>query len=117
MHAVSNSLIIIAVFIAMDSVHLLSLIIIGAWLMPQCTVGQIPTACADEDSLENLRCCPETTDDGVCGEDANRGEQGGECVQLNLDGHRMDTTDVRANWPHYFTYVSYTCTLAIIYIL
>ena len=89
----------------MDSVYLLSLIIIGAWLMPQCAVGQIPTACADEDSLENLRCCP-TTDDGVCGEDANRGE----CVQLNLDGHRTDTTDVCANWPHYFTHVSILIT-------
>ena len=69
--------------------------------MPQCTVGQIPTVCADEDSLENLRCCP-TTDDGVCGEDASRGE----CVQLNLDGYSTNTTDVRGNWPHYFTHVS-----------
>ena len=48
------------------------------------TIGQIPTACADEDSLENLRCCP-TTDDGVCGEDANRGQ----CVQLSIDGYRI----------------------------
>ena len=51
---------------------LLSLLIIGAWLIPQCTVGQIPTACADDDSLKNLRCCP-TTVDGMCGQDANRG--------------------------------------------
>ena len=36
------------------SVYLLSLIVIGVWLIPQCTVGQIPTACADDDSLENL---------------------------------------------------------------
>ena len=70
--------------------------------MPQCTVGQIPTVCADEDSLENLVCCP-ITDDGECGVDANRGQ----CVDFNLNGHRMDTTDVRANWPHYFTRVSY----------
>ena len=78
------------------STHLLSLMIIGAciWLMPQYTFGQIPTVCADEDSLENLRCCP-TTDDGVCGEDANRGQ----CVQLNIDGYSTNTTDVRANWP------------------
>ena len=48
--------------------------------------------------------CP-TTDDGVCGEDANRGQ----CVQLDNNGyvHRMDTTAVRANWPHYFTHVSH----------
>ena len=85
------------------SAHLLSLMIIGAWLMPQCTVGQIPTVCADEDSLENLRCCP-TTDDSVCGENANRGQ----CVQLNIDayGYDINSTDVRANWPHYFTHVS-----------
>ena len=83
------------------SAHLLSLMIIGAWLMPQCTVGQIPTACADEDSLENLRCCP-TTDDGVCGGDANHGQ----CVQLNIDGYSRDTTNVRDNWPHFYTHVS-----------
>ena len=51
---------------------LLSWIVIGAWLIPQCTFGQIPAACADEESLENLRCCPATAD-GVCGEDAGRG--------------------------------------------
>ena len=95
----------------MDSVHLLPLMIIGAWLMPKYTVGQIPTVCADEDSLENLRCCP-TTDDGVCGADANRGQ----CGQLNNNGyvHRMDTTDVRANWPHYFTHVSHVVATNII---
>ena len=82
------------------NVHLLLLIIIGAWI-PQCTVGQIPTACADNDSLENLRCCP-TTADGVCGVDVNRGY----CSELNIDGYNRDTTDVRANWPHYFTQVS-----------
>ena len=44
--------------------------ITGAWLISQCTVSQVPTACADDESLENLQCCP-TTADGVCGEDAN----------------------------------------------
>ena len=73
--------------------------------MPQCAFGQIPTACADDESLENLRCCP-TTSDGVCGEDANRGQ----CVQLSIDGYSTNTTDVRGNWPHYFTQVSYKCT-------
>ena len=82
--------------------HLLSLMILGTWLIPQCTVGQIPTACADNDSLENLRCCP-TTADGVCGENANRGQ----CVDLIIDGYSRNTTDVRANWPHYFTQVSF----------
>ena len=82
--------------------YLLSLMITGVLLMPQCVLGQIPTVCADEDSLKNLRCCPTTTD-GVCGENANRGE----CVELNIDGFRRDTTDVRSNWPHYFTQVSF----------
>ena len=36
-------------------------------------LGQIPTACADDDSLENLQCCPAAID-GVCGENANRGQ-------------------------------------------
>ena len=82
--------------------HLLLLMIIGTWLIPQCTVGQIPTACADNDSLENLQCCP-TTADGVCGVDANRGY----CSELNIDGYSTDTTNVRENWPHYFAHVSF----------
>jgi len=84
--------------------YLLSLIVLGAWLIPQCTVGQIPTACADDDSLENLRCCPITVD-GVCGENANRGQ----CVPLNIDGYSTSTTNVRDNWPHFYTHVS--CTI------
>ena len=84
--------------------YLLSLIVLGAWLIPQCTVGQIPTACADDDSLENLRCCPITVD-GVCGENANRGQ----CVPLNIDGYSTNTTNVRDNWPHFYTHVS--CTI------
>jgi len=83
-------------------VHLLSLIVIGVWLIPQYTVGQIPTACADDDSLENLRCCP-TTVDGVCGENANRGQ----CVSLNITGYSLNTTNVRDNWPHFYTHVSH----------
>ena len=79
--------------------HLLLLMIIRAWLIPQCTVGQIPTACANDDSLENLRCCP-TTADGVCGVDANRGH----CDELNIDGYSTNTTDVHATTL--LTYVS-----------
>ena len=84
----------------MSASCILSLMIIGVWLMPQCAFGQIPTACADDESLENLRCCP-TTSDGVCGEDANRGQ----CVELNIDGYSTNTTNARDNWPHYFTHV------------
>ena len=38
----------------------------------------------------------------VHGEDANHGE----CVELSIDGYSINTTDVRANWPHYYTQVS-----------
>ena len=79
----------------------LLLIVTGACLMPLRTFGQIPAACADKESLENLRCCP-TTADGVCGEDAGRGD----CVELNIKGYSRNTTNVRDNWPHYFTHVS-----------
>ena len=83
------------------SACVLSLMIIVVWLIPQSAFGQIPTACTDVESLENLQCCPATSD-GVCGEDANRGE----CVELNIEGYRRDTTNARDNWPHYFTNVS-----------
>ena len=83
--------------------HLLPLVVTGMLLILQHAFGQIPTVCADDESLENLRCCPNTTSDGVCGEDANRGQ----CVELNIDGYSRDTTDVRGNWPHYFTQVSF----------
>ena len=63
--------------------------------------GQIPTTCSGASSLENLQCCPDTSD-GVCGQDAGRGE----CTELNLPGYNRNSTDVRRNWPHYFTRVS-----------
>ena len=78
--------------------------------MPQHTFAQIPAACADEESLENLRCCPATAD-GVCGEDADQGE----CVELNIEGYSRNTTNVRDNWPHYFTHVSYAHKVPFIY--
>ena len=46
------------------SAQLLPLIVIGVWLLPQCAVGQIPTVCADDDSLEGLQCY-QTAIDGV----------------------------------------------------
>ena len=41
------------------------------------------------------------TSDGVCGQSANRGQ----CVTLTppQTGYSDNITDVRANWPHYFT--------------
>ena len=84
------------------SVYLLPLIVIGAWLMPHCTFGQIPTVCADDDSLENLKYCPMTID-GVCGENANCGQ----CVYLNVDGYSRFTNNTCDNWPHYFIHVSF----------
>lgn len=77
------------------------------------SVAQIPTACADSYSLKNLRCCPSTAD-GECGEDARRGT----CVELNFARHSNQTSDVRVNWPHYYTrvcrchgnYAGYDCS-------
>ena len=66
----------------------------------QAAVAQIPTACADRQSLEGMTCCP-LTEYGVCGEEAGRGR----CVEVNFAGHNNATTDVRANWPHYYTRV------------
>lgn len=72
--------------------------ILAAFLLLQEAVAQIPTACADADSLENLRCCP-STDNGVCG-----GPSQGSCVMLDVpEGYSSETSDVRVNWPHYYT--------------
>ena len=70
-------------------------------LLGQEVYGQIPTACSDATSLENLECCP-VTSDGVCGQDTGRGQ----CTDLNLPGYDRSSSDVRRNWPHYFTRVS-----------
>lgn len=69
-------------------------------LLPQDTIAQIPTDCTDALSLESSVCCP-TTADGVCGEGANRGT----CVTLDFPGYSNETSNVRVNWPHYFTRV------------
>ena len=82
------------------SAYLPLLMIIGVWLIPQFTVGQIPTVCTNYLSLKTLRCCP-TTVDGVCGANANRGQ----CVKVG-NKHSKSTKNVRENWPHYFTHVS-----------
>ena len=60
-------------------------------------VSQIPRACTDSSSLGNMICCPSTAE-GTCGSNAGRGE----CVSLQFS-HNAGTTDVRNNWPHYFT--------------
>lgn len=82
--------------------QLLSFIVFGIWILTHCTYGQIPTVCTDKNSLENLRCCP-TTEYGVCGENANHGR----CAKLKFDRYSRNTTNVRVNWPHYYTHVSF----------
>ena len=64
------------------------------------TGAQIPTVCADQTSLENLTCCPNTTN-GVCGEDSDRGA----CMTLDFPEHDLESSDVRENWPHYYTQI------------
>ena len=66
----------------------------------QLASSQIPAVCSDANSLENSICCPDT-DDGVCGQASGCGA----CVSLNLPGYSNETTDVRRNWPHYFTQI------------
>ena len=56
--------------------------------------SQIPAVCTDAESLWTLTCCP-----NQCG--ANEGR--GECAKLDLPNYSMTSTDVRENWPHYFT--------------
>ena len=63
---------------------------------------QIPTVCSDTSSLQTLTCCPATSD-GVCGTDAGRGT----CGPVNLPGYSTETSDVRENWPHYFTHICF----------
>ena len=78
----------------------LYIVLVGALFFPSFTSAQIPTVCSDAESLENLRCCP-TTAGGVCGVDSGRGQ----CVQVDVDGYSAESSDVRANWPHYYTQV------------
>ena len=69
-------------------------------LQLQYSLAQIPTVCTDTQSLETLECCP-TTSDGICGTNANRGT----CETLDLPNYSRLTTNVRENWPHYYTRV------------
>ena len=71
------------------------------YVLGQKVYGQIPTACSDVTSLEKLECCPATSD-GVCGQDAGRGQ----CTELSLPGYNKRSSDFHHNWPHYFTRVS-----------
>ena len=58
----------------------------------QSASSQIPSVCADAESLQNMICCP-----GDCGTAYGRGS----CVPV-IPPPSTDTTDVRANWPHYY---------------
>ena len=62
--------------------------------LPQTVTSQIPSVCADDSSLTNKECCPNS-----CG-----GEERGTCEDIDLPDTYSDTsTNVRSNWPHYFT--------------
>ena len=92
------------------TMSLFAIIITGIVLLcPQSSVSQIPTVCTDEDSLGDMVCCPND-----CG-----GEERGQCVDIPLpSSFSMTSTDVRANWPHYFNrscnctgnYAGYDCS-------
>ena len=62
-------------------------------LSPQSVISQIPASCSDTQSLRNMECCPNN-----CG-----GPSRGTCANIDLpSSFNMSSTDVRANWPHYF---------------
>lgn len=64
-------------------------------LSPQDVDSQIPVACSDAESLGTQTCCP-----NGCGATDQRGA----CVDIQLPStYSMTSTDVRGNWPHYFT--------------
>ena len=85
----------------MKTFVIIGLVIVTALsLIIQPASSQIPAACSDASSLENSVCCPDTGE-GVCGQASGRGL----CVPLNQPGYSNETTDVRVNWPHYFTQV------------
>ena len=69
------------------------IILLSIALSSQIGYSQIPTVCANEESLRNLVCCPND-----CG--ARDGH--GSCINLGIP-HNMTSNDVRGNWPHYFT--------------
>ena len=64
--------------------------------------AQIPAVCATDASFRGRVCCPIPVDSGgPCG--SNLSLPRGECV--GLLGVANDTTDVRYNWPHFYTRV------------
>ena len=74
------------------------------------TLSQIPTVCTDTESLSQLTCCPDD-----CGAVSGRGE----CADIELPAnYSLTSTNVRDNWPHYFTrgckcydnYAGYDCS-------
>ena len=76
----------------------------GMWLLaasicclavfPEKGHAQIPAVCATADNLQRMVCCPDN-----CGQDEGRGE----CVDVRPPMFDSNSTDVRGNWPHYFT--------------
>ena len=64
------------------------------WL-PKEGSSQIPTVCSTASHLTNMTCCPD---------DCGQAEGHGQCEDIPLPStFSMASTDVRHNWPHYFT--------------
>ena len=87
------------------AIHLLA----TTFISPQIVNSQIPRVCADAESLQSMKCCPDE-----CG-----GTERGMCVTLSSEGvpDRV-SDDVRSNWPHYYNqtcrcngnYAGYDCS-------
>ena len=71
-------------------------VIFTMMMMFQPSNGQFPTACMDNTSLQNRRCCPNN-----CG--GNRGT----CTNINIarPTSEYNSKTVRNHWPYYYTSV------------
>lgn len=89
----------------------LLLVLLVVALVPERAHPQIPTVCTDAVSLATLECCPD-----ACGAAEGRGR----CEELlpPPPHFNMSSSNVRDNWPHYFTrvchcfgnYAGYDCS-------
>ena len=71
---------------------------IAAFLLsPQAARSQIPVVCSDNESLQNMECCPDN-----CNQDKGHGR----CTSIQLQStYNMTSSRVRDNWPHYYNRV------------
>ena len=92
-----------AFFFFLETMAWLPLIALGILLIAGLGEAQIPTPCANAANFASRECCPTPTNvgpnAGACGSNLNRGA----CVNVrNPYGDRVNSSDARQNWPHFF---------------